>query len=223
LPNGDIVSGSQDRTIKVWDFRTLKCLITLEGHTSVIYSVVVLSNGNIASGSSDSTVKLWDMKRNQCIATWKHHTFGNYFNRYVYSVVSLSNGNIVSGSEDSLIKIWDIARKEESVANLKSHTDTVYSLAIRNDSTFYCRNISTFFCRNVIISASKDSTIKVWTIQYRLIDKAKNLYSDIMLRIQLFFGFGIVLSSFLIFLIIFFLPCYILCCCCNINLHLHRN
>ena len=35
FPDGRVVSGSGDNTIKVWDLLQEKCVMTLEGHTSV--------------------------------------------------------------------------------------------------------------------------------------------------------------------------------------------
>ena len=60
-PDGKVlVSGSYDRTIRLWDIATGEQLRTLEGHTYSITSVAVSPNGTtIASGSFDGTVILW--------------------------------------------------------------------------------------------------------------------------------------------------------------------
>ena len=57
--HGDyIVSGSYDKTLKVWDQQTGKCIRTLEGHKHAVYCVA--SHGDyIVSGSFDSTLKIW--------------------------------------------------------------------------------------------------------------------------------------------------------------------
>ena len=72
LPNGDVVSGSWDRTLKIWSRSTLgdgndggnggeqwTCTHTLEGHTNWVRCVAVLSNGDVVSGSDDNTLKIW--------------------------------------------------------------------------------------------------------------------------------------------------------------------
>jgi WD40 repeat protein len=54
-----IVSGSWDRTVKVWDARSGVEKLTLKGHTGYVWSVAITSDGeHIVSGSDDGTVKV---------------------------------------------------------------------------------------------------------------------------------------------------------------------
>ncbi len=56
-----ILSGSIDDTIKLWDRRTGKELLTLKGHLRSVMSVAFSSDDRfILSGSKDNTIKLWD-------------------------------------------------------------------------------------------------------------------------------------------------------------------
>jgi WD40 repeat protein len=61
-PNGSqIISGSGDSTVRVWDAISGKHKHTLKGHTHWIYSVEFSSDGSrIISGSWDRTVRVWD-------------------------------------------------------------------------------------------------------------------------------------------------------------------
>ena len=55
-----IASGSDDKTVRVWDVATKECVATLEGHTDNVMAVCSLGDGlRIASGSSDKTVRVW--------------------------------------------------------------------------------------------------------------------------------------------------------------------
>lgn len=60
-PDGKyIISGSYDKTVKVWEFETGKLVRTLEGHKDPVSSVAISSDGEyIISGSRDETVKVW--------------------------------------------------------------------------------------------------------------------------------------------------------------------
>lgn len=62
-PDGSkIVSGSEDKTVRVWDAVSGELLKTLEGHTSSVNSVSFSPDGSrIVSGSRDKTVRVWDI------------------------------------------------------------------------------------------------------------------------------------------------------------------
>ena len=60
LDGTKIISGSDDKTIKIWDANTGECLKTLEGHSSNVQSVAYSPDGTkIISGSQDTTIKIW--------------------------------------------------------------------------------------------------------------------------------------------------------------------
>ena len=60
-PDGTrIVSGSYDKTLRVWDSATGECTATLEGHTDWVNSVAFSPDGaRIVSGSHDTTLREW--------------------------------------------------------------------------------------------------------------------------------------------------------------------
>jgi WD40 repeat protein len=54
-----VVSGSYDKTIRVWDAVTTECLLVLAGHRGVVYGLAVAPNGaRLLSCSSDETLKV---------------------------------------------------------------------------------------------------------------------------------------------------------------------
>ena len=90
LRNMWLVSGSDDKTIKVWDIYKENCLQTLEGHADKIKSLAILPKDCIASGSADRTIKLWDLNTGLLVTTLKGHLAS------VNALCSLSNRNIVN-------------------------------------------------------------------------------------------------------------------------------
>ena len=61
FPDGRrVVSGSSDKTLKVWDVTTGECVATLEGHSETVFGVAVFPDGRrVVSASSDKTLKLF--------------------------------------------------------------------------------------------------------------------------------------------------------------------
>jgi WD40 repeat protein len=66
-----VISGSCDKTIKVWDLETGKEFLTLYGHTGWVTTVgVTLDSKWVISGSVDNTLKFWDLESREVIASF---------------------------------------------------------------------------------------------------------------------------------------------------------
>ena len=102
--NNIIISSSDDRTIKIWDINTAKCINTFNGHTEAVYSVFAINN--IISGSEDNSIKIWNASTGELINTLNSHT------DCVNSVIAIDN-IIISGSCDKSIKIIEYITNEQ--------------------------------------------------------------------------------------------------------------
>lgn len=61
--NGDkFITGSYDRTCKIWDTESGEELHSLEGHKNAVYCMAfnVPFGDRVATGSFDKTLKIWD-------------------------------------------------------------------------------------------------------------------------------------------------------------------
>ncbi|KAF8193560.1 WD40-repeat-containing domain protein, partial [Mycena galopus ATCC 62051] len=150
-PNGrQIVSGSGDRTIRLWDVETGQQVgKALEGHTYEVRSVAFSSDGrHIISGSGDKTIRLWDVETGQQVGkALDGHT------DWVRSVAFSSDGrHIFSGSDDNTIRLWDVETGKQVGKALDGHTLWVQSVAFSSDGRH-------------IVSGSGDKTIRLWDVE----------------------------------------------------------
>ncbi|MFN6274728.1 MAG: NACHT and WD repeat domain-containing protein, partial [Microcystis sp.] len=109
-PDGKtLATGSEDKTIKLWNVETGEEIRTLKGHNGHVYSASFSSDGKtLASGSEDTTIKLWNLETGQEIRTLTGH------NETVNSVSFSPDGKtLATGSGDNTIKLWDVETGEE--------------------------------------------------------------------------------------------------------------
>uniref|UniRef100_M1B0C4 WD40-repeat protein n=1 Tax=Solanum tuberosum TaxID=4113 RepID=M1B0C4_SOLTU len=77
------VSGSSDRTLKVWNMDgvtgnneeiiTLKAKAVVAAHDKDINSLAVAPNDSLVCSDSDGFIKLWTVRNEECIATFDQH------------------------------------------------------------------------------------------------------------------------------------------------------
>jgi len=66
-----LVSGSWDKTIRLWEVATGRELRRFEGHTGYVNSLALSGDGRtLVSGFEDTTIRLWEVATGQQIASW---------------------------------------------------------------------------------------------------------------------------------------------------------
>ncbi len=111
-PNGEqIVSGSYDCRVRLWDVESGALRHTLEGHKEAVTSVVYSpSREQIASGSEDCMVRLWEVSSGQCLKV---------IHGFISSVISVawkvtSKGEyLAGGSADKSVRQWKVEKDAE--------------------------------------------------------------------------------------------------------------
>lgn len=60
---------------RVWDLRTGRCIMFMEGHLKGVLGIDISPNGyHIVTGSEDNTCKIWDLRKRSCVYTIPAHT-----------------------------------------------------------------------------------------------------------------------------------------------------
>ncbi|SCO92738.1 related to RSA4-WD-repeat protein required for maturation and efficient intra-nuclear transport [Fusarium oxysporum] len=120
------------------------CLLTLEGHSSPVNSVMFSHDSTkMASASYDKTVRIWDAETGDCERLLEGHS-----GRVISVVFSHDSAKLASASHDKTVRIWNVKTGDcEQV--LEGHSDRVNSVVFSRDST-------------KMASASYDKTIRIW-------------------------------------------------------------
>ena len=125
LSNNEIVSGGQDKTLKVWKIDNKNSLMTLSGHKSMVWSLYEIKGNKVISGSSDNTALIWDLNK-------KKLDFELYKDKEISVVVQLKTGKVLLCSSEQLI-LFDLDTKKKLTSlEVKSG---VWSLRELSDGT----------------------------------------------------------------------------------------
>lgn len=147
-----LVSGSGDKSARIWDMDTGSCvyhlliedvMLTESGPMDAgVTSVAVSPDGAVlAAGSLDTLVRLWDMRTGQLLDKLRGHKDS------VYSVAFAPDGTfLVSGSLDKTLKMWDLTSLDRSgaaAANIAKKEDGEYGERVTTDQGFEWSRSST--------------------------------------------------------------------------------
>lgn len=138
-------SGSDDRTIRIWDIPSGRLLANLET-SSEVYAVAFSPDGKyLLSGGRDRSLRLWDLQKKLVLRVFKGHTDS------IRSVAFTTDGKrIASAGDDRSIRIWDIGSIEEKWS-LDGHTGPVTEVAWSRDG-------------KRLLSSSRDGTASWWDV-----------------------------------------------------------
>jgi WD40 repeat protein len=150
------LSGCDDRTLKLWEVATGKCLRTFTQHIGRVYSVCLSADSRFAlSGCDDRTLKLWEVRTGECLHTFIGHT------EEVTSVsLSADSRFALSGSVDGTLKLWEV-RTGKCLRTLIGHTEGVTSVCLSADSRFALSGSGFIYITG---EEGGDGTLKLWEV-----------------------------------------------------------
>ena len=102
-PGKTCVTGSADRTARLWSVESGQCLQIFAGHLNVVSAVTFFDENAILTGSSDQTIKLWDTNTGMCLRTYIDHK------QYITDISGCGNGKtFITSSFDCTARLWAV-------------------------------------------------------------------------------------------------------------------
>jgi small GTP-binding protein len=140
------LSGTDDRTLRLWDVETGSCLRLLQRHTGTIWSIAWSPDQRRAlTSADDNTLRLWDVEAGHCLRVLEGH-------KDIVATVawSLDRNQALSGSRDRTLRLWDL-ETGSCLRVLEGHNAGVWDLVWSPD-------------QHHALSGSNDTTVRLWDV-----------------------------------------------------------
>ncbi|KAM7471232.1 hypothetical protein LguiA_009415 [Lonicera macranthoides] len=145
--SGKLVSGGQDRSIKMWDTNTGSLSRTLYGCLgSVLDLTITHDNRSIIAASSSNNLYVWDTNSGRV----RHTLTGHVDKVCAVDVSKFSSRHVASAAYDRTIKIWDL-QKGYCTNTIIFHSN--------------CNSLSFSVDGLTICSGHVDGNLRLWDIQ----------------------------------------------------------
>lgn len=156
------VSGSDDRTAKIWDPRYKTCVQTFDHKFHVSAACFSTAGDIVYTGSVDNDIRAWDRRTGEVVLTLKGHSDS-------ITGISLSpdGTTLLSNSQDRTVRAWDIRPFCAGDRNIRTF------LGAKHNMDFSLHRVSWSHDGARVGAGSSDGLSYVWNfdttkLEYRL-------------------------------------------------------
>jgi WD40 repeat protein len=146
------LTGSYDKTARLWDTKTAKLLATLQ-HDRPVTKVEFSPDGKTAFTGSGGTFRLWDITKEEPTSIVLLRTHG--VNRVTEAAFSPDGKQLLTASSNSTfhVQLWNISKEQAfpTSITLQGHTEPVFSVAFSSDG-------------KKALTGSLDKTARLWDL-----------------------------------------------------------
>ncbi|KAF8334328.1 WD40 repeat-like protein [Cantharellus anzutake] len=155
-----LMTGSFDRTVRIWNVETGREIGCLRGHQRAIRALQ-FDEAKLITGSMDKTLKIWNWRTGECIRTLEGHAEG-------VICLTFDDDVLVSGSVDATVRIWNF--RTGAFHTLRGHRDWINAVVLWDGKPVPTPgdcDVSDIDSAKLLFSASDDGAIRLWDLPTR--------------------------------------------------------
>ncbi|KAK1135999.1 hypothetical protein K0M31_000568 [Melipona bicolor] len=146
-----LYSGSEDRTVKVWNLDDMAYVESLFGHQNVITSIDALARERaITSGGFDRTIRIWKIVEESQLVFNGH-------GGSIDSVKLINEEHFLSCGDDGQLCVWGCLKKKPlcSVSDAHGRDES-------HNQPMWISSIATLLNTDLVASGSRNGSVKLW-------------------------------------------------------------